>query len=186
MVADQAARTGTTGAARARGGRWRGPLIGMAAATAVVAFGGWIAVLALTLPSRHLADHWDVTWVGFDVMLLIALLATGWAVARRRSWAGTGLVVSAVMLTCDAWFDVTTASGATATLVSIGFAAGVELPAAGLAWAAATRHRRYRAAGGYDAFIPAGGSRGVRIRQAGRRPRRASTARQACSSRRGW
>ncbi len=102
-----------------------------------MAFLGWIAVLALTLPTRYLANHWNVAWVGFDVMLLTSLLATGWAMARRRPWAGTALMVSAAMLVCDAWFDVTTASGAATTLLSIGLAAGVELPAgAGLAWAA--------------------------------------------------
>jgi hypothetical protein len=76
-------------------------------------------------------------WPGSDSTLLISLLTTGWAVARRRHWASTALMVSAALLTCDAWFDVTTASGATATLVSFGFAVGVEVPAAaGLAWAA--------------------------------------------------
>jgi hypothetical protein len=137
MVADQAVSTASTTALRARNGRWRRPLVVTASLTAVVAFLGWIAVLALTLPTRYLANHWNVAWVGFDVMLLISLLTTGWAVARRRPWASTALMVSAAMLTCDAWFDVTTASGATSTLVSIGFAAGMELPAAGgLAWAA--------------------------------------------------
>jgi len=92
------------------------------------------------------ANHWDVAWVGFDVMLLSSLLTTGWAVARRRPWARAALMVSAAMLTCDAWFDVTTASCATATLVSIGLAAGVELPAAaGLAWVATHLPVRRRA-----------------------------------------
>ena len=124
---------------------WRRPLVVTVALTAVLAFLAWIAVLALTLPTRYLANHWNVAWVGFDVMLLISLLAGGWAVASRRPWAGTALMVSAAMLTCDAWFDVTTASGTTATLVSVGFAAGVELPlAAGLAWAGIHRARLIR------------------------------------------
>ncbi|OLB77874.1 MAG: hypothetical protein AUI14_14850 [Actinobacteria bacterium 13_2_20CM_2_71_6] len=54
-------------------------------------------------------------------------------------------MVNAAMLTCDAWFDTTRASGATGTLVSIGLAAGVELPAAGLAWAATRLPVRRRA-----------------------------------------
>jgi hypothetical protein len=122
----------------------------MASLTAVVAFLGWIAVLALTLPTRYVANHWDLAWVGFDLMLLISLLGTGWAVATRRPWAGTALMVNAAMLACDAWFDVTTASGTTATLLSIGLA-GVELPiAAGLAWAAAHVPGRPRDAGRTD------------------------------------
>jgi hypothetical protein len=111
-----------------------------------VAFLGWIAVLALTLPTCYLANHWNVAWLGFDVMLLISLLATGWAVGTRRPWAGTALMVSAALLTGDAWFDMTTASGATATVVSIGLAVGVELPAAfGLARAATQLPVRRRA-----------------------------------------
>jgi hypothetical protein len=128
-----------------RKGPWSRPLVVSVSVTAVLAFLAWIAGLALTLPTRYLANHWNAAWVGFDVMLLISLLAGGWAVASRRPWAGTALMVSAAMLTCDAWFDVTTASGTTATLVSLGFAAGVELPlAAGLAWVATRRARLVR------------------------------------------
>src|SRR5262245_7631507 len=113
-------------------------LVVTASLTAVAAFLGWIAVLASTLPTRYVASHWDVAWVGLDVMLLASLVTAGWAVAKHRSSAGHALMVSAAILLCDAWFDVTTASGAAATLVSVGFAAGVELPAAvGLAWVAA-------------------------------------------------
>jgi hypothetical protein len=120
----------------ARAGR-RGWLAVTASLAAAAGFLAWIAVLALTLPSRYLTEHWNVTWVGFDVMLLASLLAAGWALARRRRWAAGALPVSAALLVCDAWFDVTTAAGGTATLVSLGLAAVVELPAAvGLAWAA--------------------------------------------------
>jgi hypothetical protein len=137
MVTDQYVSTVSTRRSLARNGRWHRPLVVTASLTAAVAFLAWIAVLALTLPTRYLANNWNVTWVGFDVMLLIGLSTTGWAVATRRPWAGTALMVNAAMLVCDAWFDVTTASGATTTVVSIGLAAVVELPtAAGLAWAA--------------------------------------------------
>jgi hypothetical protein len=137
MVADQVVSAGGLRGVRARADWWRRPLVITISLATTMAFLGWIAVLALTLPTRYLANHWNVAWVGFDVMLLTSLLATGLAMARRRPWAGTALMVSAAMLVCDAWFDVTTASGATTTLLSIGLAAGVELPAAaGLAWAA--------------------------------------------------
>jgi hypothetical protein len=140
MVADQAVRTGLNRGLRARYGRWRRPLVVMASVTAVVAFLGWITAQALTLPTHYQANNWNVAWVGFDVMLLISLLTTGWAVARHRPWSGTALIVSAAMLICDAWFDVTTASGAAATFVSVGLAAGVELPAAAvLAWSGRVR-----------------------------------------------
>jgi len=96
-------------------------------------------VLALTLPTRYVANHWNVAWVGFDVTLLVSLVATGWALARRRPWNGTAQMVSAVLLVCDAWFDVTTASGG-ATVLSVALAGTLELPAAAaLAWTATRR-----------------------------------------------
>jgi len=120
-------------------GRWHRPLVLTASLAAVTAFAGWIAVLALTLPTRYVANHWNVAWVGFDVTLLVSLVATGWALARRRPWNGTAQMVSAVLLVCDAWFDVTTASGG-ATVLSVALAGTLELPAAAaLAWTATRR-----------------------------------------------
>jgi hypothetical protein len=148
MVTDQAVhnerRIQTDSEDNPRGGRWswapdrgwRRPVVVLAALTAGGAFVGWVAVLALTLPSQYAASHWNVAWVGFDVMLLVSLVLAGWAVVMRRHWASTALMVSAVLLVCDTWFDVTTTSGPTDTLVSVGLAI-VALPAAaGLAWAA--------------------------------------------------
>ena len=146
MAVDHVSRTRPTRAVPARDRRWHRPLVASVSLTAVAAFVGWIAVVALTLPVRYEADNWNVAWAGFDLMLLISLLTAGWAVARQRPWADTALVVGAVILIFDAWFDVTTAAGTTATLVSVGFAAGVELPAAtGLAWAATLRVAARRA-----------------------------------------
>ena len=108
---------------------------------AVLAFLGWIAVLAVTLPTQYVASHWNVAWAGFDAMLLAGLLSTGWAVVRRRPWAPSAAMVSAALLVCDAWFDMATASGATAMLFSAVLAGAVELPAAAcLAWWAVRGH----------------------------------------------
>ena len=40
---------------------------------AVVALGllPWTLWLATTLPSQHVAEHWDLAWGGFDVILSI-------------------------------------------------------------------------------------------------------------------
>jgi hypothetical protein len=105
-------------------------------------FVGWIVVLAIRLPARYRADHWNVAWAGFDVMLLISLVASAWVLARRPHLVPTGFIVTAVLLVCDAWFDVTTASGTADTAVSLVCAAAVELPLAGvLAWVACRRLR---------------------------------------------
>ena len=41
----------------------------------------WTAYLAVTLPPRYVANNWDVTWVGSDVMLLVMMVATAIAPA---------------------------------------------------------------------------------------------------------
>jgi hypothetical protein len=124
--------------------RYPGRLI-LAVLLACGAFVGWIIALAVLLPSRYHADHWNVAWAGFDVMLLVSLITTGWAFVRRPHLAATAFVVTAVLLVCDAWFDVTTASGTLDTAVSVACALTVELPlAAALAWVARRRLRARR------------------------------------------
>lgn len=69
----------------------------------------WTVNLALTLPRYYVAQNWDRTWVGFDVLLLALLLGTavlGWL---RRQLVVLTAFATAVLLVCDAWFDVMTA-----------------------------------------------------------------------------
>jgi hypothetical protein len=92
----------------------------------------WIVLLALTLPPRYMAGHWTLTWVGFDVFLLGALGLTAWLAWRRRQAVVIAAVVSATLLACDPWFDITTASGRADTAIAIASAALLELPLATL------------------------------------------------------
>lgn len=104
----------------------------------------WIVLLALTLPRHYVAGHWKLTWVGFDVILLAALAATAWFAWRRRQAVVVTAFITATLLTCDAWFDITTASGQRDTLEAIASAILIELPLAVLLfWVA---HRLLRAA----------------------------------------
>jgi hypothetical protein len=124
--------------------RYPGRLLALVllAGTGLVA---WIVLLAVRLPARYVTDHWDVTWVGFDLILLASLTATAWVVVRRPHLTPTAYLVSAVLLVCDAWFDVTTASRPVDTVVSVVLAVAVELPVAGaLVWAARRQLRRER------------------------------------------
>jgi hypothetical protein len=90
----------------------------------------WIALLATSLPMRHAAHHWRITWVGFDVALAGLFLAAALA-GRRRSEAFPDLLVAAgVVLVCDAWFDVITASTTHELMVSGAEALAAELPIA--------------------------------------------------------
>jgi hypothetical protein len=100
----------------------------------------WMLAQAAMLPSRYLVGHWDTAWIGFDFMLLFSLAAVGWTAWRRIEAFPVAALVTAVLLVCDAWFDVMTASGGTDTAASVISAVVVELPlAAGLAYLAFRR-----------------------------------------------
>jgi hypothetical protein len=92
---------------------------------------------ALTLPHRYLAGHWRVTWVGFDIILLGCLAVTAWLAWRRRQAVVIAAFITATLLVCDAWFDVTTSSGRADTIVAIASALLLELPLAALLFAVA-------------------------------------------------
>jgi hypothetical protein len=90
----------------------------------------WTVWLSVTLPEAHRAREWRTAWVGFDIVLIVALVATAWAGWHRRQVVTALLVVSATLLTSDAWFDVMLSSGRTARMESLLTAAFVELPLA--------------------------------------------------------
>ena len=95
----------------------------------------WTLWLGLSLPSRKVAEHWDLAWVGFDLVLAAALLGTALTLVQRspllRSFAaGTG-----ALLLADAWFDVVTASTSRERWFAVGLAVVAELPLAGFCFA---------------------------------------------------
>ena len=109
--------------------RTREVRITLMAASAVVLV-PWIVYLAITLPPRYVADNWDITWVGFDVLLLAMMVATAVFGYLRRQMVILTAFATGVLLICDAWFDVMTAhgddqtwSGATALVVELPLAA---------------------------------------------------------------
>jgi hypothetical protein len=69
----------------------------------------WTAYLSATLPSEHLANHWDIAWAGLDLLEAVALLALFVAVVRRSVFVPMFAAVAGTALICDAWFDVMTA-----------------------------------------------------------------------------
>jgi hypothetical protein len=76
---------------------------------ACLALGSWIIVLYFTLPRRYDATHWDLAWIGFDIALLIGLVATAWAAWRRRVVIVFFATATSTLIFADVWFDVTTA-----------------------------------------------------------------------------
>ncbi|MFN8098405.1 MAG: hypothetical protein U0Q21_08980 [Dermatophilaceae bacterium] len=66
----------------------------------------WIAYLAFTLPRVYLVKGWDVTWFGFDVILVFFMGATAVFGYLRRQMVMLTAFATGVLLICDAWFDV--------------------------------------------------------------------------------
>jgi hypothetical protein len=108
--------------------RWLVALLGGVAVLLVP----WILYLTFTLPARHVTVHYDLAWVGFDVALTASLAATAWAVLRGSRWLVPFAAVTATMLVCDAWFDVTTSRPGNELFEAVAQAAFAEIPLAAL------------------------------------------------------
>jgi hypothetical protein len=70
----------------------------------------WMVYLAFTLPANYVAHNWPATWMGFDRVLIAFMVATavlGWL---RRQLVVLPAFTTGVLLICDAWFDILTAS----------------------------------------------------------------------------
>ena len=76
----------------------------------------WTAFLFFALPRHYVANHWQLAWSGFDVGLGLALAATAVAVARRSPLAEVTAAITGTLLVCDAWFDVLTSRGTSASV----------------------------------------------------------------------
>ena len=92
----------------------------------------WTIVLALTLPHQYDAHHWRLAWVGFDMLLLLGLGATAYLGWRGRQMVIGTSVATAVLLVCDAWFDISLDLGTPAVWMSLASAVFIELPLAAL------------------------------------------------------
>lgn len=119
----------------------------------------WTGILAVTLPGYYRSGDWRGAWVGFDIALLAALAATGWAAWRGRQVLIICLIVLATLLLCDAWFDVVLDLRTPGFQLSLLCAVAIELPLAGLAIAGARRLLRLTIGmvterGGQQARVP--------------------------------
>jgi hypothetical protein len=136
-LARRLARISGTGQAAFPRRRWFIAGVGLACACMVA----WMSAESAWLPSRYVVGHWDAAWLGFDSILLLSMAAVGWAAWRRVDAVPVASLVTAVLLVCDAWFDITTATGGADVATSVILAATGELPlAAGMVYLA---HRKY-------------------------------------------
>ena len=92
----------------------------------------WTAYLSATLPSEHLANHWDIAWAGLDLFEAASLVLLFVAVVRRSAFVPMFAAVAGTGLLCDAWFDVMTAGTGRSFHWAIVEALVVELPLATL------------------------------------------------------
>jgi len=107
----------------------------------------WTLWLTLALPSRHVAEHWDLAWGGFDVFLSASLVTTAPALVRRHRLVQGAAAASGALLLADAWFDSATAGPGRDFTTAIVLAAACELPLAALCfWIAKDTEQLYAAA----------------------------------------
>jgi uncharacterized membrane protein len=90
----------------------------------------WTLLLADRLPSRKIAHHWDLAWVGLDVALAVILVATGFAVLRQSPARRSLAAAAGTLVLADAWFDVVTASTTDERWLAVTLAVLVEIPLA--------------------------------------------------------
>jgi hypothetical protein len=83
--------------------------IGVVAAATILLV-PWIIYLAIALPGVHRIRNWDVLWVGLDGVELALLALTLWLGWQRRVLVILSAFATGVVLLCDAWFDLLTAS----------------------------------------------------------------------------
>jgi hypothetical protein len=80
------------------------------AARAYIAFSlillPWSIYLGTSLPRYHLSAHWDVSWTGLDIGIIVALLLTGLFAYLKSHWIIISASTVGSLLFVDAWFDV--------------------------------------------------------------------------------
>jgi hypothetical protein len=69
----------------------------------------WLGYLSVTLPENYVAHNWPVTWIGFDILLVVFMVATAVLGYLRRQLLVLTAFTTGVLLICDAWFDLMTA-----------------------------------------------------------------------------
>jgi len=91
----------------------------------------WTVYLAVTLPKRDVDTHYRGAWVGFDLLLVTAIVLTAYYAFRVDTRVQLPATATATLLVVDAWFDVMTAGHRRPTILALVLAVCIELPAAG-------------------------------------------------------
>jgi len=70
----------------------------------------WTIYLGFTLPENYTVRDWPLTWLGFDSLLVVFMAATAVLTWMHRQVLVFPAFTTGILLLCDAWFDLTTAS----------------------------------------------------------------------------
>lgn len=108
-------------------------LVGPTFVVCAVVLVPWAAYMYVVLPGRAESHNYDLAWAGFDVAMVLALVATAWSLVRLSRALPIAASALATMLVVDAWFDVLTAHSGRDRLVAVAMAVVVELPLAAVA-----------------------------------------------------
>jgi hypothetical protein len=123
--------------------KWAAPIFALVAVVLLP----WAFWLSTALPSRHLSEHWDVAWAGFDLLLAGTLATTALSALKRSPLLPASATASGSLLLVDAWFDVVTSDAGRELGVALMLALLCELPLAVLCfWVARDAERFYSTA----------------------------------------
>ncbi len=135
--------------------RARSRRMALAYAAAAVLLIPWTVYLAVTLPRRDIDTHYRGAWVGFDILLVVAILLTAYYAFRMDDRVQLPATATATLLIVDAWFDVMTAGRRANLYQAVLMALCIEIPAAIFslylarrvnrnAWVIAVRQREFQ------------------------------------------
>lgn len=129
------------------GPRSRSRVLGLIFVALSVAMIPWLFYLSLTLPGTGDAAHTCYAWVTLDSCEALALFGTGRLLLREDSRYALTAAAVTVLLSADAWFDITTAAPGADLTTAIAEAVGIEIPLATLCAVLALRVLRRRSPG---------------------------------------
>ncbi len=123
-----------------RPGVW---FLGLLATIGVIVLIPWIIDLGITLPETSSGGAWRLTWVGFDVFMLLAFTWVGVCAFGRNAHLVLAVTVCATLALVDAWFDVCLSWGTVDQVGAIAAAVLMEIPlGCYFGWTAVRLHRR--------------------------------------------
>ena len=94
----------------------------------------WSGLLAVALPARARAQHWNVAWAGLDLVEGLTALATAKFLHDNDDRFRLSAAICGTLLLVDGWFDLCTAGPGTSRSMAVAMAMCAELPLAAAAF----------------------------------------------------